>query len=882
MRHVRATMTIRTLALCLAAGILWADAGRAGIRPSLGLARALIEAVAAVLAAVVGIASVAHFTRRHFTNGPFTGLANRLPAFRRGTMLLPCLGYLVSGWVAFDAGHARLDARLVEAARDRRLAEAAVPGDVYVIEAWVTARRPGSWGDEVELSRVRAVDRQKTLPGRLILRLPENRQEGAASGRESRAQVHLWPGRRVRLGVRISPIRELRNPGSAGRERAAARRGIAAQARLVDPDWIVLQETRESSGPRLFKGWARARARLRREIGSGLAAAGDRGGLVRALALGDRGALSAGVVEDFRILGLSHLLAVSGLHIGMVAGVLGWLSLRGLARVWPGLIDPFPWVFGFAAIGTGFYAWLAGGSASVERAFGGLLILGLLALARRGPRPSELLAAIALVLWSMNPAMLFDLGAELSFAACGGLIAAGIWTGSIGGPASKLSKRSASGRLGAFRSWIFEGTGSTLRVSMAAGFGTSIVLANHGLQSVLLGPLANAIAVPWAAVIVLPASLLAALGVALQMLAARFDENFPMIEAIPGFAGLLWPAQGLVDLAAWGSARSPGLPGPELGSVALTTVAALAGLACLRTGWWKGAALCWVSIMTLGGTPRADHEVFARMPRAWFFDVGQGDAALIEGRDGSILIDSGPGAPDGSGGRALIQSLRSLGRTSIDVFVVTHADLDHRGGAIRVLETLEIEELWLPESGRGDPALESLAVVARKRGTNVLWRSAGSSPEMRGDLRIAVLWPPDDRVPRSRNAGSLVLRVELERRSFLLLADIDSAIEFELARAEPEGIRSDYLKVSHHGSRGGTSAALLDSVDARHAIVSAPCARGRGLPSAETLGRIRHSRSRMWWTGRDGAIVVFPSDLGAEGEVVSWAAPRRCPEEGLH
>ena len=175
-------------------------------------------------------------------------------------------------------------------------------------------------------------------------------------------------------------------------------------------------------------------------------------------------------------------------------------------------------------------------------------------------------------------------------------------------------------------------------------------------------------------------------------------------------------------------------------------------------------------------------------------------------------------------------------------------------------------------------ALLDLAAVARAQNTVVSWRNAESHSETRGDLNIETLWPSSFAAPRSRNAGSLVLRVELESQFFLLMADVDSEIELRLSREVPDLISADFLKVSHHGSRGGTDPAFLEGVGARHAIVSAPCLSSRGLPSPQTLDRIRRSGSRLWWTGRDGAVVVFPGRHARPDEVVCWAVPRRCSE----
>ena len=221
-------------------------------------------------------------------------------------------------------------------------------------------------------------------------------------------------------------------------------------------------------------------------------------------------------------------------------------------------------------------------------------------------------------------------------------------------------------------------------------------------------------------------------------------------------------------------------------------------------------------------------------------------------------------------------AINALGRRSIDLFVVTHADLDHRGGAIRVLERFAVDQLWLPEVAREDAALDLLVERAIERGTRVVWRSASRTPEVVGDLRVETLWPPQDFEPSSRNAGSLVLRIGLAGQSFLLLADVDRAIEHGLIHQDPKRLRVDYLKISHHGSGGGTPSSLLEHVGARHAFVSAPCASRRGLPHPGTLDRIRDSSTRLWWTGRDGALAVFPNRGEAEDAVLAWARARPC------
>jgi competence protein ComEC len=885
-------MTLGYLALCLAAGIVWADAGGEGVLSAIPI-RVLVCIAAALC--VIGrsdadwLRGVLRFARRAISGGDpgprdaihppnnfvSPGFGSLSPGYghREGrTILWHGLLCLLTGVIAFDAGSIVLAERLREAVRGRtRAAEAGQQG-LRMAEARVVARLTRSWGDDIELSRVRAADGGTPLPERVILRV-----RGDSLGKtalDSRTDGLLRPGTQLRLALRILPIHAQRNPGSVDREGELARRGIAARGRLIDPNWVVERSGQGARSSRLARQSARWRADARRPIGARLASWGDSSGLVRALSLGDRQSLAPGVAADFRALGLSHLLAISGLHVGMVAGLLGWLTLRLLVWVTPSLIDPFPWVLGIAVLGSGGYAWLVGGSVSVRRAWCCLLVVAVFAIARRSPRPIELLSGIAIVLWVQEPSMVFDLGAQLSFAACLGLIAAGVWRGPVAG------RREANDVLieaSSIAARLRRNLGLSVRGACSAGFATAAVLASHGLPTAFWAPAANAIAVPWTAMVVLPASLGSAL-LAFLLDTAIGPESVPSSAMTHALTVLLWPALGLVDAAGWCAARLPGSPLEELGSPLLVAVAALLGLAALRAGWIRSAALCWVLLAFAGGVPRADDGVFAATPRVWFFDVGQGDASLVEGRSGAILIDAGPGSPDGSGGQALVRSLRALGRKQLDVFVLTHADLDHRGGAIRVLERLDVGEMWLPEAGRGDPALDLLVKVAGARGTRVLWRSAESAPAYHGDLRIDTLWPPRDLVARSRNAGSLVLRVGVGGRSVLFLADVDAAIELALSREAPLRVKADYLKVSHHGSRGGTHEGFLEFVAARHAFVSAPCTSGRGLPNPGTLDRIRRSGTRLWWTGRDGALALFPERFESEAEVVAWARPRECSD----
>ncbi len=838
-------MALALLASCVAAGLAWADAGRSGLPPGLAIGLATATAAAGTSVALRG----AHGA----------GRASRLAVGAAAALL------------AFDAGHASLAARLAASDRDAlraRRVESIEGGAIRLAEGRVESRRRRRFGDRVVLAELRAVDGGLPLPERIRLSLPTRAASG--SGDRGRPEALLWPGERVRVGLRVALLRAPRNPGVEDRARTASRRGLAATGRLADPAWVVTLDEPASPPARGLGAAARLRERVRVALGTRLASMGDRSGLARALALGDRTALDESLTADLRALGLSHLVAVSGLHVGLAASGLAWLGLRGAARSCPGLREPFPWVAGLGAIGAGGYAWLSGAGVPVLRALLALVVIAALAHRGRTPRPLVLLTAIGGLLFVVDPPSALELGPQLSFGACLGLAIGALPVAAPRGAAGEDRKPDAGRGVRRLR----HAFGIALRASLAACFGTAPVLALHGLPIAWAAPFVNLVAVPAMALCVLPASLLAAAVGALGLPGA--SGIAPLADGPGSPAPWLWPTEGLAQVVRVAAAGLPERPLDLEACRPAVVVAALFGLLRLRSGRSSGALLCWLVVGLLGDVPRADRAALRELPRVVFFDVGQGDAALVQGREANVLIDTGPGPPDGRGGRALRRSLLSLGVRRLDLLVVTHGDLDHRGGAARLIEHGSVSELWLPSTARGEPALETLARQARRRGVSVAWRSAGADPERRGDVALQTLWPPAGLEPRSRNAGSLVLRVDLQGQRFLFLADVDAAIERRLLRTRPGELAADHLKVAHHASRSASGRSLLDRVGARHALVSAPCRPTRGLPSRAALARIRRRVGHLWWTGRDGAVFVFPGRAGGSSEVRTWGRRRSC------
>jgi competence protein ComEC len=269
-----------------------------------------------------------------------------------------------------------------------------------------------------------------------------------------------------------------------------------------------------------------------------------------------------------------------------------------------------------------------------------------------------------------------------------------------------------------------------------------------------------------------------------------------------------------------------------------------------RIAW----TLAIVAGLALAPPPRID----PLPPRVVHLDVGQGDATLVQGRSAALLVDAGTALPDGAdmGASAVVPALRALGVRRLAVVAASHADLDHRGGLASVLRAIPTERLWLPFGASSDPAFAALAAQARSLGARVEERGAGSPSEQIGDLDVTPLWPPPEALPSpSRNDRSLTLRIEVAGCSVLLAGDVEATAEAALL-ASGVLLHADVLKLSHHGSRTSSTRAFLDAVGGAVAVASAPRWSRFGMPHPEVVRRTAEAGYALWWTGRDGAVLV--------------------------
>jgi competence protein ComEC len=393
--------------------------------------------------------------------------------------------------------------------------------------------------------------------------------------------------------------------------------------------------------------------------------------------------------------------------------------------------------------------------------------------------------------------------------------------------------------------------------TLSAMLPCSLVLALLSARISLVGILANAVAAPFGEVIALPLCLVHTV--------TWWWEPLESGLALVGSGALL-----VVRRVALFSASVSGfaltLPFPTAWHY--FWLAQLVGLALeLRGGGrlqrrlrWTGLALCTAGLLgTEYRTWRAGNPL--GVLRLTGLDIGQGDSTLVDLPDGSLLLVDGGGfvgSPVDPGERVLLPLLRSRRRARVDVVLLSHPHPDHFGGLQAVLEKVEVGELWDTGEGERDgagPAYAALLATARRRGVVVRRPSELCGQRTLGGARIDVLAPcPDVVAGRSANDNSFVLHIFHGAHAALLVGDAEEQAENELVQAHGAQLRSDFLKVGHHGSRTSSSIPFLDAVSPTIATVSCGMRNRFGHPHVEAIDRLERRVRTVVRTDRSGSF----------------------------
>lgn len=630
----------------------------------------------------------------------------------------------------------------------------------------------------------------------------------------SRPRFGLKAGQRWSLPVRLRAPRGLRNPGGADAEKYAMAQRLTATGYVYAPAMA-----RRLSAAQGLEAWREA---MSSRIAAQVRTPSSR--FVQALALGDTRALGD---EDWQVLranGLTHLIAISGFHVGLVAGFFA-IIVRGLWWIRPALARRWPAPIAAAAAavaGAGIYAAVAGFALPTLRT---VLMIAVVALARGWRRPSSAwqalaLAAIAMVL--ADPLSVLGAGFWLSFLGVGWLL------------------------------WCLpHGGAGLLREFLSAQGVASLGLLPPGValfgQASLAGPFANLVAVPWWSLVVVPLSLAGLLleavhpgaGAWVWRLAAWcFDLSWPLFSALARSGLALW----------W-------LPEARWFALPLALAGAFWLLLPRGTpGKWL-AALLWLPL--LWPDRRIPDPGEAELV---VIDVGQGLSVLVRTREHALLYDMGPAVRDGfdAGDRAVVPALHALGIRRLDRAIVSHGDNDHAGGFGAVHAVFPMEKVSAPEQVGLPFATE--ACIAGEH-----WNWDG--------VEFRFLHPPPS-FPYLANESSCVLRIQGRRGTALLTGDIGEVIERDLVRLHARELRSDVVLIAHHGSGGSSDSSFVEAVHPRFALVSTGYGNRFGHPREDVMQRWRHEGARTFDTAATGALCVGLHARGPQVETRRGAQPR--------
>jgi competence protein ComEC len=660
----------------------------------------------------------------------------------------------------------------------------------------------------------------------------------------------LRVGDRLRLSCRLYPPRGFRNPGGFSYERHLALERIHTVGFLSEKKgWVKLGEGLKNPVTLRVERWRDSiRNFLNREASSPASA------IFKALVLGEQGDIPEEIKESFIITGTAHLLAISGDQFGIVAilsfSLLIWILKRSEFLLLS--VSIRKWAAGLTIPCIVLYAFIAGGGISVIRAAIMVVTFLVSILLNRERNLLHTLALAAFLILIFSSPSLFDVSFQLSFLAVLSILYL------VPRTVQAFKQEGISVLLKA--SWkkkIMNYILLSLLVTAVAIVGTAPFVALHFNRFAPVGFITNLFIVPWVGFFIVPLSLAA------SIFSFFFTPLATLLININSFITLILLK--VLAIVASLPFASLFISTPTFLEIILFYLLLFLSVHVKerKLARYLFLGICVVSVLDLAFWNLKDS--FQKDLRLTFIDVGHGDSILVEFPRGKRMLIDGGGLYDDrfdTGKNVIAPFLWSKKIRRMDTLVLTHPDPDHFKGLNFIASHFPIGQFWDNGVQTQSDAYLQLRKILNERKIKTLSLAEGTPPQTINGVEISFLNPPAWKAtqkrtqnPRDLNNSSLVMKLRFKNLSILLTGDIGKEAEERMLRTD-YSLRSDILKIPHHGSSSSSSPLFLERVKPTYAILSVGERNIGKLPHPEVLKRYQQLGATLYRTDVQGAITV--------------------------
>ncbi|MDO9567125.1 MAG: DNA internalization-related competence protein ComEC/Rec2 [Candidatus Desulfaltia sp.] len=664
----------------------------------------------------------------------------------------------------------------------------------------------------------------------------------------------IFVGDRLSLISKIRLIRNFNNPGGFDYRRYMAFKKIWGSAYIPDKRLVILNR---NSAMGLNTIIEKVRSRISDLIDE-TDESGNQLGVLKALIVGDRTGIEKIAREAFNRAGIGHILAISGLHIGIIATAsfifFRWLLSYIKFFIWNA------WTKKGAAILSLFpvilYGLISGMSPSTQRAVIMVTVFLMTFLFEREQDPMNTLAMAAMIILVAHPPSFFSISFQLSFIAVLSIIYG--W--------SLRHIKSADNKKAINDGWHIRITRklfSFVLVSFFAILGTLPIVMFYFNQISLVGIAANLLIVPIIGFVVVPLGLISVFLYPLSIFVASI--------CIKISAGVLAYTLSIVHYIA-------GLPfaaiktiTPNFFEMCCYYILAWAILNLNRIGLRQKTAIIAAAFVIFAGSVDACYWAYNRFwrndLRVTVIDVGQGSCALVELPGGHCFLVDGGGFSDNSifdvGERIVAPFLWRKKIKTIDTIVLSHPNADHLNGLLYIARHFNVKRLWCnSDSADIDSYREFMEIIKKNRIETVAFKDMPRSYEING-ASFKILYPPKDYIDKRKNEkwrninnNSLVIKVSFGSKSILFPGDIMACAERDIVATHGDELKSTVLIAPHHGSKTSSTAMFLQKIKPEIVIISAGWKNSFRFPDPSVLKRYNENGCRIFRTDKNGALAI--------------------------